>query len=145
VKGRVILKLSFYFLADKHRVVDIALVHFRQEFRKADFFFFLSVGAGFHHLPEQEGRDYNDRPENHRFHRRIHLKLLIKRNPEMQPETAAPSSPMKCTATHPELDAGGGISTGESQLLYSRPFAKKTGNQREVTEVTGQNGYGLVD
>jgi hypothetical protein len=65
----------------------------------------------------------------------------------MQPgnaaRNAAPSSPIKYTATHPELDAGDGISTGESQLLYSRPFAKKTGNQREVTEVTGQNGYEL--
>jgi hypothetical protein len=43
---------------------------------------------------------------------------------------------------HPILDAGGGNSTGKSLLLHFRPFRQKTGNQKEVTEVTGWDGGG---
>ncbi len=76
MKRRVVFELPLHFLADKHHVVDIALVHVRQEFGKADFFFLLGIAPGFHHLPEQEGRNHDDRPEKYRFDRRIHLKLL---------------------------------------------------------------------
>src|SRR6202165_1548463 len=76
MKRRVVLKLAFDFLADKHHVADIALIHVGQEFRKADFFFLLRVAPGFHNLPEQEGRDHYDRPEKYPLNRRIHLKLL---------------------------------------------------------------------
>ncbi len=67
MKWRVVFKLAFHFLADKHHVADIALVHVRQEFRKADFFFLLGIADGVHNLPEQEARDYDDRPENYRL------------------------------------------------------------------------------
>src|SRR5208282_3068383 len=56
----------------------------------------------------------------------------------------------KCSPNHakarrrpvqPILDAGGGNSTGKSLPPHSRPFVKKTGDKKEVTEVTGQSGF----
>ena len=76
MKGGVVFELAAHFLHVESRVVDVARVDFRQEFRKANFFFFLGVAAGPHDLPEQEGRNHDDRPEKYRLNRRIHSELL---------------------------------------------------------------------
>src|SRR5208282_4179675 len=126
------LELPLRFLADKHHVVDIALIHVGHEFRKANFLFLWAIAAGFHHLPEQEGRDHNNCPEKYCFDRRIHLKLL-----EVQPHLRQKKKPPLQLI----LDAGGGSSTEKRlPLLYFRPFPRKTGNQKEVTEVMGMTG-----
>ena len=71
-KGVVVLELAFYFLADKHRVVDVAGIHLREELGEANFFILLAGRAGAHHLPQQDSRHHNYRPEKYRLNRRIH-------------------------------------------------------------------------
>ena len=70
MKGGIIaLALAANFHTDNRNFADNPLVHVGHELRKVDFCFFLAVAAGADYLPEQESRDNNYRPEQHRLNR----------------------------------------------------------------------------
>ena len=67
--GIVAFILAANLYANHRNFADDSLVHVGHELRKIDFFVFLAVAAGADYLPEQESRDNNYRPKQHRLDR----------------------------------------------------------------------------